>query len=162
MMNKSDLIDGLNNLIKLDIDAVNAYDQAIGNAEDAAVKEKLGLFRADHERHIGDLSMTVRSLGGTPTDRSPDFKGWLIEGMTYLRSSTGTEGALKAMQTNENLTNRRYADAAEWDAPADVKSLLTKHYGDEKNHKTWIDGAIDSRIWDRKSRDAAGFRETRT
>jgi hypothetical protein len=54
-------------------------------------------IRDDHKRHIELLASEIPTLGGTPPDYSPDFKGYLISGFTSLRSITGTEGALKAM-----------------------------------------------------------------
>ena len=60
-------------------------------------------------------------LGGNPPKRSVDLKGLLLEGFTALRSVTGTEGALKAMQSNEKTTNKKYQEALaisrEWSLP---------------------------------------------
>src|SRR4051812_38509766 len=92
-------IDIMNSLIKLDIDATRAYSQAMDNIDVTEVREQLAEFKADHERHITDLSSEIISMGGTPTSPTPDLKGFFIENFTAIRSLTGTEGALKAMRT---------------------------------------------------------------
>ena len=139
--NLDDLIDELNDLIRLDFDAVRAYDQAIEKIEDDDARDDLQQFKLDHERHITDLSEVVRSLGGTPED-GPDLKGVLLEGMTALRSVTGTLGALKAMRMNEKLTNRTYAKAVERPMPEHVRDVVMKNREDERRHLIGIKAHI--------------------
>src|SRR4051812_42483132 len=107
-MEKADIVDNLKSLIQLDIDAVFAYGQAIDKIEEQQIRDELKRFQAQHEHHITALSAKVRELGGEPPERSRDFKGFLIEGFTAMRSLTGTKGALNAMETNEKITNKTY------------------------------------------------------
>lgn len=136
------MIKKLKNLIKLDIDAKNAYNQAIDHVDDPAISSAFQKFRDDHNRHVEEISKVVREYGGEPPKMSPDFKGYLIEGFTSLRSVSGTSGALKAMKTNEKMTNKKYSDAQNWDVPADVKEILQRNFQDEKNHLTFIEEKI--------------------
>jgi uncharacterized protein (TIGR02284 family) len=139
----------LSSLAQLDIDAVHAYGQAIEQIDAPAIREQLTRFREDHNRHIRELSEKIRELGKTPPEHSPDFKGFLIEGFTALRSMTGTEGALKAMQTNETLTNNRYEEATKSDFRLDIKALVEKNYSDEKRHIQYIENALSTRSWEK-------------
>lgn len=141
-MDTQKLIAKLNDLIQLDIDAVEAYKQALKNIDDKSVYDKINQFCLDHERHIIDLSQAVRKLDGKPIERSQDFKGFLIEGFTAIRSATGTEGALKAMKTNEKLTNQKYHDAMILDLPAEIKLIIEKNYADEKRHLDYIQSVL--------------------
>src|SRR4051812_5919919 len=93
--NDQKVIDQLNDLVQLDYDAVQAYDLALEHIDDPGVAEDLELFKSDHERHIVELNAVITVLGGTPKELGKDLKGFLIEGMTKLRSVTGTKGALK-------------------------------------------------------------------
>src|SRR5919198_4895882 len=95
----ADLINRLEKLIQLDIDAVGAYEQAIEAIDILEVRDRLAEFRDDHERHVAELSAALRRMGGEPPRRSPDMKGFLIEGYTAVRSSMGSAGALRAMKT---------------------------------------------------------------
>jgi uncharacterized protein (TIGR02284 family) len=132
----------LNDLIQLDIDAVHGYGQAIDNIEDTVVRGRLLEFQNDHERHIRELSQVVRDQGGTPIEHKRDFKGFLIEGMTAIRSATGTKGALKAMKTNELLTNRKYDKALEEALPPRARDLVLRNRDDERRHLQYIESCL--------------------
>jgi uncharacterized protein (TIGR02284 family) len=138
----------LNNLIQLDIDAVHAYGQAIDNMDDAVVKNRLQEFQGDHERHIRVLMEVVREQGGTPIEYKRDFKGFLIEGMTAIRSAMGTKGALKAMKTNEVLTNRRYDAALQEDLPPRVRDIVMRNRDDERRHLQYIESCLTGKTVD--------------
>jgi len=141
-MEKNEAVKRLNDLIKLDIDASHAYDQAIKEIDVTAVKDRITSFRDDHLRHVQDLSRLVRDMGGQPAEHTRDFKGYLIEGFTALRSKTGTAGALKAMKTNEQLTNKKYGDARSAGFDQTAMSVIEKNYDDEKRHLQYIEEAI--------------------
>jgi uncharacterized protein (TIGR02284 family) len=132
----------LNSLIQLDIDASDAYGKAIEHIDESEIASRLRMFRADHERHIDDLSQLVANYGGKPPKRSADLKGMLIEGFTALRSASGTDGALKAMETNEKMTTGKYRDAQSWSVPADVKAVLEANLDDEVRHLEYIQSQL--------------------
>lgn len=138
----------MRDLVHLDVDATHAYDQAIKNIELAHAREQLERFKADHERHVTDLTSAIVSLGGEAPVIRRDFKGYLIEGMTALRSAMGTEQSLKAMLTNEKLTNREYDKAAKMTLPTEVDGLIRRNFADEQRHLHYIQDAIANRIWE--------------
>lgn len=141
-MDRKDVIDHLQALIKLDIDAIHAYDQAIKRIEQPLFRDRLVTFQEDHRRHVDDLSAKMRELGETPPAFTPDFKGFFLEGFTALRSMTGTKGALEAMETNERLTTSRYEKASSLDFPSDIAILIKQNYADEQRHLSFIREAI--------------------
>lgn len=148
----TDVVRELNNLIQLDVDAIKAYDQAIEACEHASVKMKLTEFRADHQRHVTDLSAHVRALGAQPEVKQ-DLKGYLIEGFTAI-TSIGTHSALVAMQGNEMLTNSRYQAALKMDLSPELRVTLEKNYSDEQRHLAWIKEALNLKIWEREVKAA--------
>jgi uncharacterized protein (TIGR02284 family) len=141
-MNRDDILDNLQKLIQLDVDATHAYDQAIKNVNELVIKDKLIQFQADHRRHIDLLSAKVLELGGTPPELTSDFKGFIISGFTALRSLTGTKGALEAMETNERLTTSKYEEASHKDFPVDVSTIIQSNLSDEQRHLSFIREAI--------------------
>ena len=141
-MNRDDILDNLEKLIQLDVDATHAYDQAIKNVDEPVIKDKLIQFQADHRKHIDLLSAKVLELGGTPPELTSDFKGFFISGFTALRSLTGTKGALEAMETNERLTTSRYEEACKWDFPVDISAIVRSNFADEQRHLAFIREAI--------------------
>lgn len=142
-MDNQDIIKKLESLRQLDFDAVQAYSQAIEKIDVMSIRTELERFRGDHERHITDLATAIQRLGGQPEELGRDVKGVLIEGMTMLRSVTGTKGALKAMKTNEKLTNKSYEEALESDLPIDVQDVVLRNRQDEARHLEFIEAALD-------------------
>ena len=143
-MTPQEMIEGLNSLIQLDIDAVSAYEQAIKNIDDPIIRDRITEFKEHHRGHTRDLSSLVQKMGGTPPDPSPDFKGFLIQGFTAIRSATGTEGALRAMELNEKLTNRNYSEAVSWNWTPEAKILVEQNLLDEKIHLEYIQSNLRS------------------
>ncbi|HSK46723.1 MAG TPA: DUF2383 domain-containing protein [Coriobacteriia bacterium] len=135
-----EIAEKLGDLLKLDVDAVRAYNEAIEKIEAQDTRSRLSTFRDDHERHVSELTRAIQGMGRRAPEPSPDFKGMLIEGMTKLRSSMGDEQALKAMHQNEETTNKAYEKAANeqyW--PTDVRGIIERGLADERAHIQWID-----------------------
>ena len=142
-------IELLNDLIQLDYDAVQAYKQAIEKIDDVAARTDLESFQADPERHIADLSQAVRMMGGEPEKVGRDLKGVLLEGLTALRSVTGTLGALRAMRMNEKLTNRSYERALEVKQLGTARDVVLRNREDERRHLAAIEMHIERLSGDR-------------
>ncbi|RJP19822.1 MAG: ferritin-like domain-containing protein [Candidatus Abyssobacteria bacterium SURF_5] len=137
----------LSSLVQLDIDAEYAYGQAIDEIKEWPIKNRLIEFRDDHKRHVAELSVAIRELGETPPEYKRDTKGFLLEGFTAIRSKTGTEGALKAMRSNEKTTNKSYNKARSWDVTPSIKALIEKNYEDERRHLEYIETALETKLW---------------
>lgn len=148
-MSNKDMADKLRSLAQLDIDAVHAYDQAIDQIEHIGIRQQISQFREDHNHHVQNLSRIITELGETPPEFSRDFKGFFIEGFTALRSATGTEGALKAMQTNENMTNKKYDEARSLPFRQDIKAVVEQNYSDEQRHLRYIEQTLGNRSWEK-------------
>jgi hypothetical protein len=137
-MENEELIQVLSELTQLDIDAVYSYNQAIEGIEDAIIRERLSKFLKEHNEHIDLLSKEIRAHGGQPPEISPDLKGVVIKGVTALRSSSGTKGALKALKMMEEMTNQRYGDLIPRNFPPSTHDILRKCFSDEKSHLEYI------------------------
>jgi uncharacterized protein (TIGR02284 family) len=142
------LIERLNGLLMLDHDAVDAYEQAIKRLASDICRQNLREFQGDHRRHIVDLRDLISRYDVQPKDHG-DLKGVLIKGMTAIQSMAGDEMALKAMQTNERLTNRSYQDVLD-DAglPDEARDVVARNRADEARHLDWINTALSSRLWE--------------
>lgn len=142
-MTDQEIVEHLNDLRQLDYDAIQTYEQASRHAgADAEVRSDLERFRIDHERHLLDLAAVIAQHGGVAKPLRRDAKGLLLEGLTRLRSATGLGGALRAMRTNERLTNRRYDEALDLPLPADVLVVLRANLDDERRHLAAIEAHI--------------------
>lgn len=149
-MDSPKVVEKLNSLIQLDVDAIHAYDQSISACTMAELKGKLSDFRGDHDRHVRELSDCVRELGGQPDVRR-DLKGFFIGGFTAIVSQ-GDHSALVAMQTNEELTNSYYRRALEMEGLSpEIRDLLEKNFADEQRHLQWIKDQLAARVWERRA-----------
>jgi uncharacterized protein (TIGR02284 family) len=143
-MERKEIIDTLNDLIQLDVDAVEAYDHVIKHLEYPDIAKRLRDFQDDHRDHIKDLSALVQQLDGKPVKPTPDLKGYLMEGFTALMSITGSLAAMEAMKANENTTNKRYAHAADLELPEDVMKVIQTNYSQEQRHLRYINEVIET------------------
>src|SRR5205814_3393377 len=121
-------IEELNELIRFDHAAVDAYTEAIDAVQrQPTVSDPLTRFRGDHERHISELSAVVRRLGGKPTERV-DLAGGARKVMTKIAGLVGAETVLKAMKSNEEAINKAYNHHSTLDFPVDVLDLIRRNY----------------------------------
>jgi uncharacterized protein (TIGR02284 family) len=141
------MIDKLNDLIALDLDAIDAYESAITRIDTVTVRERLREFQGDHHRHVRDLTEAVMRLGGSPRQR-PDIKGFFIKGFTAVTSMMGDESALRAMKSNEELTNRTYKKALAESFSSDVRTLIEKNFADEQRHLAYVEECLRNRVWE--------------
>lgn len=141
VMESKDAIDKISDLMRLDVDAVRAYNDAIEKIEVAEIRDQLGKYRDDHQRHVSELTQVLQNMGAEIPEHKPDFKGLLLEGMTRLRSAMGTEQALKAMRQNEQITNTAYENAMEWsgDISPTVHDVVRRGFDDERRHLAYIE-----------------------
>lgn len=137
------LIEKLNDLIQLDFDAIVSYNHAIEHCDEAQVRRDLESFKVDHQRHITDLGRVIHACEGTPIDVHIDLKGMLLEGITTLRSRGGTLAALRAMRTNEKLTNYSYRKAAAVALAPIARVVIDQNYADEQRHLAVIQSHIE-------------------
>jgi uncharacterized protein (TIGR02284 family) len=141
-MNQKELVDSLSNLMQTAIDTVFSYQQALPKVQDEIMRKRLEAFCKSHEENIEELSRSIERLGGKPPEFSKGLKGFIFEGVSALRSLTGTKGALKALQAAEERTNRFYSDAVSWEIPEDPRDLLRKQFSDVKVHLEYINSNL--------------------
>jgi hypothetical protein len=147
-MTNQEIAGALHDLVQLDVDAVLAYDRAIGALGEGPVPMQLAAFRLDHQRHVLELSKVLLDLGRPPPGGQPDVKGSILGGVTGLRARLGTEHALQAMRSNEQLTTTTYARMLAKPFPPNVLELIRRNAADEQRHLAWIERALDQRLWE--------------
>jgi uncharacterized protein (TIGR02284 family) len=147
VLSQQKIIDELNEVLQIDIDAVGAYQTAIDSINDFEIKRQLLQFKTDHERHVTDLNGLVLRFGGDPHKR-PDLRGVVRKGFTKVAGLVGIEATLRAMLSNERLTNDVYSRHVGKPFPPDVLEVLRRNYGDEQRHFAWIETALRQRLWE--------------
>jgi len=147
-MNYEEMANRLGSLVTMDVDAARAYDQALEEIDLENVREQILKFQEDHNRHIVELSAMINELGGPPPSIEPDAKGFAIERFTAIRSLSGTEGALKALQMNEKITGKTYSEARSWELTPGAAAIVERNYRDEQQHLRHIREMLADRVWE--------------
>lgn len=131
----------ITNLMKLEHDAIAAYERVIDKLDDADFKAKVTAFKADHDQHIGELK-SIASNMNVDMPEGGDLKKMLTTGKIELANLAGDSAILKAMKTNEDDTVQAYQQAREngvgdgqWNA------FFEKALEDEKRHRAWFESA---------------------
>jgi rubrerythrin len=141
----AEVLDGLNDLLQTDHDAVGAYDVAIEKLEDRDYAEQILGFRRDHERHIRELNELLGSLGGVPRNE-PHVTAPFKTALQSLGGLAGDRGLLVAFRTNELQVRSKYdlyaARANHW--PVEVKRAIDRNAMDEERHYRWVADVLQS------------------
>jgi rubrerythrin len=86
--NESNLNERLANLVRLDHDAIAAYESAIERLDDASSKEKLAELMADHQEHTGNLGAHLQAMGHE-VPAAGSMKSMLTQGKVLIAGLMG-------------------------------------------------------------------------
>jgi rubrerythrin len=141
----SEIVDGLNDLLQLDHDAIGAYDIAIERLEDRDHANQILGFRRDHERHIQELNELIAGLGGEAKNQ-PHLTGPFKQALQSLGAVGGDKGVLASFRQNELQVRSKYelyaAKANHW--PQNVKRTIDRNALDEERHYRWVADALQA------------------
>jgi rubrerythrin len=139
----AEVLDGLNDLLRLDHDAISAYEIAIDALRNRDHALQIEGFKRDHEAHIRRLNDLIIHHGGTPANE-PHATAPLKEAMQKLGGAGGDRGLLVAWRANELQAMTKYDryahKAARW--PADAKRVVDENALDEERHYDWVIGLL--------------------
>jgi rubrerythrin len=127
----------LNDLLRLDYDAVQAYTLAIKLLENPDHKRQLEEFRVDHQRHIDELSQLIRSRDGVVLELPHLPTGAFKLAVQAIGGAGGDRAVLLAFKANERQVRDKYRRSARGVHPADVTSVLARATEDEARHYEW-------------------------
>jgi rubrerythrin len=139
----AEILEGLNDLLQLDHDAVGAYEIAMEKLEDRDHASQIAGFLRDHERHIRELNELIAELGGVPTNE-PHATAPFKQALQSLGGLGGDRGVLTAFRANELQVRTRYDSYASranaW--PTAVKRVIDRNALDEERHYRWVSEAL--------------------
>ena len=138
---ESDLSDLVQDLVQLDLAAIEAYNGAIERLSNVEYKAQLGRFRDDHIEHTRVLGEWLRSQGESVPE-SGGAKQMLTTGKVALAGLIGDKQILTAMKTNEDDTNTAYERASNHEEADGVRPIFQKNLGDERRHRAWLEATI--------------------
>lgn len=139
MQNNEQLIEVLNDLVKINNDRIAGYERAIKEARDLDVDLKAmfeGMIR-ETQQYRSELQSKVTSLGGevtTDTTLSGKiYRAWMDVKATFTGSDR--KAILENCEFGEDAWRRAYESALASDAEmdADTRQLITEQYNAQKN-----------------------------
>ena len=134
----------LNDLLQLDVDAVQAYALAIRQLESKVRKQTVRRYQADHRRHIAELKRLIRAHGGSPVAVSHIPTGPFKLAMQGIGSFGEDKVVLLAFKTNERQGRDKYRRAAtKAGLPKDVGRVLKRGAADEARHYRWAEKELE-------------------
>jgi uncharacterized protein (TIGR02284 family) len=138
MLANDQLVDVLNDLVKINNDRIAGYERAINEAKDLDVDLKAmfeGMIRETYE-YKEELVAKVASMGGDvakdTTLSGKIYRAWMDVKATFTGSDRKT--ILENCEFGEDAWRRAYEAALSSDAEmdADTRQMITAHYNSEK------------------------------
>lgn len=139
MQNNEQLVEVLNDLVKINNDRIAGYERAIKETKDLDVDLKAmfeGMIR-ETQQYKSELETKVTALGGqvaTDTTLSGKiYRAWMDVKATFTGSDRRT--ILENCEFGEDAWRRAYESALASDAEmdADTRKLITEQYNAQKN-----------------------------
>lgn len=129
--NKEELVQVLNDLVRINNDRIQGYERAIQNSKDAT-KDLLNVFSEmiDESRDFKDqLLQTIQSLGGEADFEETTTSGKLYRFWTNVKekiTNGNRETVLDDCEFGEDAAQKAYQEALESDATmdADIRKLI--------------------------------------
>ena len=135
-MEKSDIIETLNNLIQTSRDGEEGFRTCAGGVKNAQLKQMFEHAANRCSQAVSELQSKARALGGDP-ESSGSFSGSLHRGWVNIKSTiTGMDEAavLSECERGEDIAKHAYEDALAKDLPVDVRSMVERQYEGVKQH----------------------------
>lgn len=139
MQNNEELVDALNELVRINYDRVFGYERAIEDVEDKDVDLKAVFSKyADQSRkYVTHWNQAISAIGGEPvtdsTMRGKVFRVW----MDFKATLTGKDrkSILDSCEFGEDAAQRAYQEALESDAhlPDDVRQQIAEQKAELKD-----------------------------
>ena len=148
-MNPGEVAEVLASLVRLDMDAIRIYEQAILAVDMVAIRDRFAQFRYDHQRHVDELNTTIRNLGFEPPAQQPENTS-LTQGLSMVLAQGGTESALEVMHANERLISRRYTQVSTMKLPLGILTLVGNNCRDEQRHFQYVEQTLAIRTWEKR------------
>lgn len=127
----------LNDLLQLDHDAVAAYGIAIDALTNESHRQALREFRADHERHIEEITRLIQNRGGKPLQAPHLPTGVFKLALQKAGALGGQTALLLAFKANERQGRDKYRRVAENSDDLEVADVLSRAADDEIRHYDW-------------------------
>jgi len=131
MKSSKEIIEVLNDLIRINNDRIEGYDKAIENARtiDIGLQTIFSKMKSESIKYIAELHNRILQLGGEPTDNTTVsgklYRAWMDVKATF--TGKDRKSLLDACEYGEDAAQKAYKDAIEEEGlPADIRDLISE------------------------------------
>jgi hypothetical protein len=124
----------MNELLAIDLDAVEAYASAILRLESASDREQLARFLEEQRHHASALSELLEASGVAPC-RAGDLTSVLTRARLLLGSLIGDQAILRVMRVNEDESDAAYRHALP--VPLPFEALVHRQLEALRHRRGW-------------------------
>jgi len=131
MKSSKEIIEVLNDLIKINNDRIEGYDKAIENAKtiDIGLQTIFSKMKSESIKYIAELHNRILQLGGEPTDNTTVsgklYRAWMDVKATF--TGKDRKSLLDACEYGEDAAQKAYKDAIEEEGlPVDIRDLISE------------------------------------
>lgn len=140
---QSNFITALQELLELEYIASETYEAAINRLEDTEYKDKLSQFKADHQRHIQQLSSYLKKHKAD-VPQGPTGKQIMTISKVAIGKLFGDQAILQAMHDAEDDTNTAYERITQHKSKTkDCDEIVNAALADERKHRAWVEKTIN-------------------
>ena len=129
----------LEDLVRVEYQAIAAYEQALGEDPEAKLRRKYNRFLRDHERQARDLNSRLVELGGEPVEPGAS-SGSLAAGLWgRITGMVGDKASLNGMYTGAKDGINRYLKVLDDIADAKALGLIRRNLESKQAEIEWLD-----------------------
>ena len=133
----------LEDLMRVDMDTLAAYQIASGHLDDPDYKRQIEEFAREIEHHLEALRPEVTQLGGQPPEGPNAFEDRLLSAGFAIVDLTGDRSVLKAVRRRLKDAHSAYGRAAGLpELQGDIHEFVARAWGDADRQRRWLDATL--------------------
>ncbi len=121
-------------MVQVDLDAAHHYTKILRHVAAPAVRQLLRRFRAEHERHVGELNAALGGMRDNPLDRHTEHRCSVLAGVSASFHAWDPAAALDGLVATERRCNALYDALLELELPPEVRALVYRADLEERAH----------------------------
>ncbi len=137
MVSESMLDQLLENLIRLEYQAIGACDAAIDGLESRFCQSALRGVKRDHQSHIAELGRRLACASRAPLTHG-DMMRLLAKGMAPLAGVIDDKTILETIKLHEDSVDSAYERSLGVDTPPEAHTALGQALQDARRHRDWL------------------------
>jgi rubrerythrin len=139
----AETVSELNDLIQLDLAAIEAYTAVIDAVEGGSLRESLRSFSRDHGRHVQELTILIEALGGSPVTTLRETGTAFRDALGEAARKGGDRAVVMLFRAKQMHIRDRYWWHADRPYPSEVRRAVRRFAEEEERHYGWASATLN-------------------